>query len=138
VKHTVRVERGPEGQPERYLTGHTHVAPPTDATQFPRGGREDLADGVVKLADAREAGGESHAGDGQVGRLDEKPRGVGAPGAGERERPGPDLGREQPVQMTLRVAEAPREAGHTLPVHDAVGDETHSPRDEIGPGVPLR
>ena len=111
---------------------------PRARRRLSRGGREDLADGVVELPDAREAGGERDLGDRQIGGLDEQPGVVGAPRAGERERTGPDLGREQTVQVALRVAEAPREAGDTVPVHNAVSDEPHRPRDEIRPDVPLR
>jgi hypothetical protein len=42
------------------------------------------------------------------------------------------------VQVALRVAEPPREAGDTVPVDDAVSDEPHRPRDDVGPGVPFR
>lgn len=40
--------------------------------------------------------------------------------------------------MALRVAEPPRETGDTVPVDDAVSDEAHRPRDDVGPGVPFR
>ena len=63
---------------------------------------------------------------------------MGAPRAGERERTGTNLRTEQAVQVALRVAEPPREARNTVPVDDAVSDEPHRPRDDVGPGVPFR
>ena len=109
-----------------------------NATQLCRGDGEDLADGVVELAYAREPGGECYLGDRLLRRLYEQSGSVSAPRAGEREWTSPDLGRKQAVQVALRVAEPPREAGDTLPVDDAISDEPHRPRDDVGPGIPFR
>ena len=71
-------------------------APPRAAAQLGRGGGVDLADRVVELADAGEPGREGDVGEAEVGGLDEHPRGLGAPGPGQRERAGAELGGEQP------------------------------------------
>ena len=138
TQHAVRIERLPERQPEWDPPGIAIRVVPAQATQFLRRGREDLADGVVELPDARETGGERDLGDRKAGGLDEQPGRVGAPRAGDRERPSSDLGCEQTVQVALRVAEAPREAKDAVPVHDPVGDEPHSPGHDVRPEVPLR
>ena len=65
----------------------------------------DLADGVVELPHAGEAGGEGDVGVGQVGRLDQHPGGLRAPGPGQGERPGAELGGEDPRQVARRVAD---------------------------------
>ena len=54
---------------------------------------------VVELPHAGEAGGEGDVGEGQVGRLDQHPRGLRAPGAGQRERTGAELAGEQPGEV---------------------------------------
>ena len=58
--------------------------------------------------------------------------------AGERDRTGPDLGDELPVQVALAVVELAGEAGDALAVDDAVRDQAHRPPDEVGALVPLR
>ena len=106
--------------------------------QLGRGEGEDLAERVVELADAAEAGGEGHVGDRQVGRLDQQPGGLRPLGAGQGQRPRPHLGHQQPVELALAVAESGRQAGHALAVDRAVGDEPHGPGHHVGPRVPLR
>ena len=84
---------------------------------------EHVADGVVELPDARESGGERDVGCGQVGRLEQDPRGLRPLGSGERYRAGADLGDEDPVQLPFGVAQPPGEARNAFPVDDAVGDQ---------------
>ena len=62
---------------------------------------EHLADRVVELAHAAEAGGERDVGHRQVGRLDQDPSGLGTLRPGERERPGAELVGQQPVEVAL-------------------------------------
>ena len=57
----------------------------------------DLADRVVELPDAGEAGRERDVGERHVGGLDEHAGGLRAPGAGQGERSGAELGGEQPA-----------------------------------------
>jgi hypothetical protein len=83
--------------------------------------REDRSNGLVELADRGEAGGERDLGEGQAGRLDQQPRGVGALRAGERERPCPQLGDEQPVEVALAVAEARRGSRPAAPPPRSAG-----------------
>ena len=66
------------------------------AAQVGRRGRVDLADRVVELPHAGEAGRERDVGVRQVGRLDQHPRGLRAAGPGQRQRAGAELGGEQP------------------------------------------
>src|SRR5829696_779358 len=138
AQHTVRVERCPERQPEWDLPAHHLITRSATAPQRARGYGEDVADRVVELAYTRESCGERYLGDGQICGLDEQPGCVGAPRAGERERTGSNVRTEQAAQVALRVAEPPREPRNTVPVDDAVSDEPHRPRDDVGPGVPFR
>jgi len=111
-------------------------APPRPTELAGRRG-EDGPHGFVELADAGEAGGEGNLRDGQAGRLQQQPRGVGPPGARQGERPRAELGYEEAVQVALGVAQAAGEAGDALAVHDAVGDQAHRPASDVGPHVPL-
>ena len=108
------------------------------AAQLGRRRREDLADGVVELADRGEAGRERDLGERQLGRLDQQSRGVGALGAGERERAGAELGDELAVQVAFAEAEPLREPGDAVAVDAAVGDQPHRAADDVGAHVPLR
>ena len=76
----------------RPVRPRSRAAPPA---QLGRGGGVDLADGVVELPDAGEPGGEGDVGEGQVGGLDQHPGGLGAPGPGQGERAGAELGGEE-------------------------------------------
>ena len=75
---------------------------------------------------------------GSVGRLDQQAGGLGALGAGERERAGAELGDELAVQVALAEAEPPREAGDALALDHAVADQPHRAADRVGAQVPLR
>ena len=68
----------------------------------------------------------------QVGRLDEQPRGLGALGAGQRERARAQLGEQLALDLAGAVAEPGGQARHALAVHHAVGDQPHGARHEIG------
>ena len=93
-------------------------------------GRREIAHrphGVVELADAGEAGGERDVAERQLGRLDEHPRGLRALRPGQRQRVGPDLGLQQPLELAGGVADAGRQPGDALAVDRAVGDQAHRP-----------
>ena len=78
------------GQPEGEPAGRACPGAPLNRSPEPRRRRrEDLADGVVELADAREPGRERDVGHRQVGGLDEHPRGLGPLRPGERRAPTP-------------------------------------------------
>ena len=81
---------------------------------------------------------ERDVGDRQVGGLEQHARGLRALGAGQRERPGADLGDQRAVHLPLGVAEPPRQAGHAVAIDDAVADQAQRPADEIAAHVPLR
>ena len=108
------------------------------AAQLGRRRREHLADRLVELADAREAGRERDLGERQRGRLDQQAGGLRALRAGERERPGAELGDELAVQVALAVAEPRGEPSHALAVDAAVADQPHRAADHVGAQVPLR
>ena len=57
-QQTGHVERRPVGQPKRDGSGRRFCVVPAGSPQLCRCSGEDGADGVVELADAREAGGE--------------------------------------------------------------------------------
>ena len=61
----------------------------------------------------------------EVGRLDEHPRGLCATRPSEGQRPGPELGGEQPGEVPRRVADPSRQPLDALAVDDAVGDQPH-------------
>ena len=84
-------------------------AAPTSA-QLGRRERVDLADRVVELPDAGEAGRERDVGELEVGRLDEHARGLRATGPGQGQRAGAELGGEQPAEVARRVADPRRPA----------------------------
>ena len=65
------------------------------------------------------------AGERHVRRLEQRAGGVGALGAGDRERPGAELVGHHAVEVALAVAEAAGEARHALAIDDTVGDEAH-------------
>ena len=69
--------------------------------------------------------------------VEQHPRGLRAVRAGERERPGAELGGEHAGEVPGGVAESRGEAGHALALDDAVGDEPHGPRGEVVAQVPL-
>ena len=93
------------------------VTVPVDGCGLPRRPRSsvgesgvDLADRVVELPDAGEAGREGDVGELQVGGLDQHPRRLGPPGPGQGERAGAELGGEQPAEVARRVADPARPA----------------------------
>ncbi len=103
-----------------------------------RGGGEDLADGVVELADAGEPGGEGDIGDREGRGLQQHPCSLRALRPGQRQRPGADLGDQQAVQLPLGVAEPAGQAGHAVAVDDAVADQPQRPAGDVGAQVPVR
>ncbi|MDQ0717337.1 hypothetical protein QFZ55_006789 [Streptomyces luteogriseus] len=139
AEEVVGVERGAERQPQGEHAWGARALPSGGAgAQLARGQREDLADRVVEGADRGEAGGEGDLRHGQGGRLDEQPGRLGALGAGEREGARAQLGEELALDLPGAVAEPAGEAGHSLAVHDAVGDQPHGAGHEVGALVPLR
>ena len=124
-----------ESQRDRPGAGGVRLAAPP--AQLARREREDLADRVVELPHAREAGRERDLGEAELGRLDQRARRLRALRARERERPGAELGRDEPVELPLAVAEARGESRDAVAVDDAVGDQAHRARDDVGARVPL-
>jgi hypothetical protein len=108
------------------------------AAQLGGGECEDLAHGLVERADAREAGRGRDLGHRQRRRLDEQARGLRPLRAGQRERPGAELGGEEPVDLARAVAEPRREALDAALVDDAVRDQAHGAGDDVGADVPFR
>ena len=105
--------------------------------QLARRQREDLAHGVVELPHAREAGRERDLGEAEIGRLDQRARRLRALRAGERERACAELRRDEAVELAHAVAEARGEPGDALAIDDAVADQAHRARDDVGARVPL-
>ena len=106
--------------------------------QLGRGDRVDLADRLVELAQAREAGRERDVRDGQVGGLQERACHARALRPGQRERRRAQVVDEDPPQLPLPVAQAVRQAGHALAVHEALVDEAHRAAGHVAAQVPLR
>ncbi len=106
-------------------------------TQRRRRRGEHVANGVVELAHAAEAGGEGDVRERHGGRLDEQTGRLRALHPGERERTGTEFVGEEPVQVTFAVAEPTGESGNTVALDGTVGDEAHRPADEVLTGVPL-
>ena len=59
-------------------------------------------------------------------------------GAGQRQRPGTELGRQQSIDLTLAVVQPCRKAADAFAIDQSVGDQAHRPADDIGADVPLR
>ena len=140
------VERGPDGEAQGELAGTggggggrgVRAALAAPSAELARGARIDLADGVVELPHRTETGGEGDLGQGQCGGLDQAAGGLRAAGAGQGQRPGAELGEEQPMEVPGRVTEPPREARHALAFDDAVGDQSHRPSGGVCGHVPVR
>ena len=103
-----------------------------------RTGVVDLAQGVVELPDAGEAGREGHVGEGQVGGLDQHARGLRPAGPGEGERAGAVLLGDHAVELARRVAQGPGEPVDSLALDQPVGDQPHRAGGDVGGDVPLR
>ena len=111
---------------------------PRPAAQLGGRGGVDLADGVVELADAGEAGGERHVAERHRRGLHEHP-GRSAPGGpGQGQRPGPELGDEQAVEVPRGVAHPVGQPLDPVALDDAVGDQPHRPAGDVGRHVPVR
>ena len=111
--------------------------PVAAVAQLGRGDRVDLADRLVELAQAREAGRERDVDDGQVRGLQQRPRHARALRPGQRERRRAQVVDEDPPQLPLAVAQAMRQAGHALAVHEALVDEAHRAAGDVAAQVPL-
>ena len=98
---------------------------------------EDLADGLVALAHAGEAGGEGDLRDRQVRRLEQDACGLAALRPGQGQRTGADLGGDEAVELAGAVAETAGQTLDAFAVDDAVADEPHGPGHDVGPDVPL-
>ena len=106
-----------------------------------QGGRCEVAhraDRVVELPDAREACRERDVAERQLGGLDEHPGGLRPLGTGQRQRVGADLRLQHSLELAGGVADACRQAGDTLAVDGAVGDESHRTGHHVAAHVPLR
>ena len=131
-----------EAEPDGLRCGLLFVAPTQRRARRPRPQParrvgERLADGVVALAHAGEAGGEGHVGDREMGRLEQHARRLAALRPRQGQRTGPHFGGDEAVQLAGAVAQTAGQALDPLPVDDAVADQAHGPADDIGPGVPL-
>ena len=109
---------------------------PAPCAQLERRHPEDLANGLVELADTGEPGRECDVGCRQVGADEQHAGRVSAVGAAQRERPRAELGGEEAREVPRRIAEAPREAGDALALDDAVGDEPHRTGRRVAADVP--
>ena len=134
----VDLDRRAVGQAQGDRAGAGRVRPAAPLPQLARRQREHLAHRVVELAHAREAGRERDLGEAELGRLDQRARRLRALRAGERERPGAELRGDEPVELAHAVAEPRGEPGDALAVDDAVADQPHRARDDVGARVPLR
>ena len=111
AEEVVGVERRAERQPQRERARRRPPARPLRPAPAARSGRgEDLPHGVVERADAGEAGGEGDVGHRQVGGLDQQPGGLGALGAGERERARAELGERAGARSGGRCSRGGRRA----------------------------
>ena len=110
---------------------------PPPPAQLARRGGVDLAQRLVELAHAGEAGRERDIGQRQVGRLDEHAGRVGAPCPGQGQRCRSELLGEQPTEVARGVAHPPGQPVHALAVDQAVGDQPHRATGDIGGDVPL-
>ena len=99
---------------------------------------EHLAHRVVELPDAGEARGKCDVRHRHRGALNEHPRGGGPVGPGQGEWSGADLFTENPPELAWGVPEVLGQAVHPAPVHDAVLDQSHGTRGEVGVDVPAR
>src|SRR5919201_2417674 len=99
---------------------------------------EDLANGVVELADTRESRGERDVREGEVGSLDQCPRGLRSLRPGDRERTGAQLAQHQAMEMTLADRKAFCHTGDAIAIDDPVCNQAHRAANEIAPDVPFR
>ena len=125
LHHRVAVERSPTGKPKDDDAGRSEVTALASSAHVAGCRREDLSDRVVELPDAREAGSECHAREGQLGRLDEHARALSALCPGERDRPRTDFRSQLSIEMPLAVAEPASELRDSPGVDHAVCDEAH-------------
>ncbi len=136
-------EGRPVGKAERHRPRATATTPGdrrAPACPLSHGARrlaEDLPHCFVELAHAAETGCEDDLAEAQISRLEQQARRVGPLGASQLERAGTHLGDEQPLQLPRAVAETAGEAGHPLPVDDAVADGAHGATHDVAAAVPL-
>ena len=134
----VSVERRAVGKPQHDRAGvQGPPATPGSIAQPARGQREHLFDRRIELPHAAKARGERDLGDRQRGRLEQQARRLRPLSPGERERTDPDDTDELAVHVTRGVSQPAGEAGDTLAVDNAIGDQPHRPSDQIGPTIPL-
>ncbi len=143
-----RVERlaagQPQGEPRAWGPGRIPgprapgAGAPGPGPQLRRGAPRGLQHARVELPDTGESAGERHISDRHGGLGQQPPRGLqpGRPGQGQR--PGAQLGHEQPVQVPLGDGEPGCEAADPVGVDVAVSDQPHRPRSQVGPDIPLR
>ena len=97
----------------------------------------DGSDRVVELPHAGEARAEGDLCDRNVCRLEQQAGGLGSLGAGERQRSGPHLGEQDPVQLALGVAQSPSQTTDALAVDGSIEDQADGSCRDIGPAQPL-
>jgi hypothetical protein len=146
AEEVVRPQWAAEGQANRHapLRGRPgEMAHPGgraaggQTAQLRRRQGEDVADGVVELADTRESGRRRHLAERQRGGFDEQAGGLGPLGPGQGQGAGAELGRQCPLDLPAAVVELSGQTGHTLPVHEPVGDQPHGPGHQVGALIPL-
>lgn len=132
-----------EGQQGRPIEGRAVVEPhlegPLPSSGAPLDGRgrppEARSEEGVEAADAGEARGEGHLGEGQRGVLEE-PLGQGQPvGLGELHGADPQLRLERPAQVAGGDPELGGEGVHRAPVEGPGADESRGPARQRGDGL---
>jgi hypothetical protein len=115
--------RGPARRPRTQLGGGQRV-----------GGQHR----VVERAHGGVPGGVGHLGHRHGGPLDERPGGLRAAGAREREGPCAELVVQQALELPGAVADRRRQRGHPAAVDEPVVDQPHRARDHVAAHVPCR
>ena len=127
------------GRAQRGCSGLPFAGPrqPAPSAELERRHPEDLTDGVVELAHAREARREGDVGGRQVGAHEQHAGRLRPVRTAECQRSGAELGGEEPRQVPRGVAEPSREPGDALALDDTVGDEAHGAAGGVAPEIPL-
>ena len=133
------VERLADGKPQLDAPRRGGVAAPARAAaQLARRPAVDRAQRVVELPDAAEARAHRDLGEGKLRALDQVPGGLRPLRARKRDRAGPELRDEDPVELPLREVKPPGKPADALAIHGAVGDQPHCPAGHSGAPVPVR
>ena len=138
-----RIERLAVGQVQRQ--GRRCHSGRRGRAVVPRGGpqcrgrhREDLADGLVELADAAEACSEGNVGGFHRCGDQQGARGLCPACPRQRQRSRAELVAQDPVELPRGVAQPGSEPFHAVAVDHTVVDEPHGPSRDVGAQVPGR